>query len=517
MAQLNVIGEHFAENLVRAKDISNYRERTRGSGPKVNVVGAGAVITAAFEQLRNAAENTEEHLLLQSAVKRFFKRLFITRDDSLLKRSGDELAVELTFAGYILNDTLTRAQVSAITALAEQYYAEYERVTSERSATGEHALTWTLDVLSARVEAILNDHAVDDAFVDTASEYVTSLVSARDREAQDFGARLLVAIYQALLKSNRAIMRGVLLERYGVSPAMHEQYVAFNKMIDRLFESKPVERLTRLVDRQGAPLRVLRRMTRDYPNIDALLRNKDQFLEAYEQEINGEYENISHRLNRAIVRSVIFLVITKFIIGIAMEVPYDMWVYRQIDWMPLVINLLFPPIYMVMLRATLALPPYANTTALLGRIEVMLYGDGEQISSSRVSERRYGRAFSAVYTLSALLIFAGVTWILAQLGFSWLHIVVFFVFFSAASFLGFRLSRLVRELEIIKEQQTSLTFIRDLIYLPFVIVGRWMNEKYAKVNIVATLLDMVIELPLKTVLRLVRQWNGFIDERKDSI
>lgn len=517
MTQLNGIGEHFVENLARAKDLTNYRERARSAEPKVNIVGAGAVITAAFEQLRNAAENTEEHLLLQSAIKRFFKRLFITRDDSLLPRSGDELAVELTFAGYIPNDTLTKSQVAAVTALATQYYEEYERVTSERSATGEHALAWTLDVLSARVEAILNDHSMDNAFIDTASEYLTSLVNERDRSAQDFGARLLVAIYQALLKSNRAIMRGVLLERYGVTPALHEQYVVFNKMIDTLFESKPVDRLTRLVDRQGAPLRVLRHMMRDFPNVDALLRDKERFLDAYEQEINSEYENIGQRLNRAIVRSVIFLVITKFIIGIAMEVPYDLWVYHEIHWPALIINLLFPPIYMVMLRATLTLPPYANTTALLARIEAMLYGNGEQISSSRVSERRYGRAFSVVYALTALLIFAGVTWVLVQFGFSWVHTVVFFLFFSAASFLGFRLSRLVRELEIIKEQQNSLTFIRDLIYLPFVIIGRWMNEKYSKVNIVATLLDMVIELPLKTILRLIRQWNGFIDQRKDSI
>ena len=517
MTQLNTIGQHFADHLTRAKSSADFRAKQQEQEVKVNVVGAGAVITAAFEQLRNAAENTEEHLLLQSAIKRFFKRLFITRDGTLLQRSGDELAVELTFAGYIQNDTLTKTQVKEITALAGQYYAAYEQILSERSATGEHALKWTLDVLSARAGGILSDHSMDNAFVDTASEYLESLVSERDRTAQDFGARLLVAMYQSLLKSNQAIIRGVLLERYNVNPDGHEQYVAFNKMIDKLFESKPVERLTRFVDRQGAPLRILRRMMRDYPNIDSLLLNKGQFLEAYEQEINKEYENIGQRLNRAIVRSVIFLIITKFIIGIAMEVPYDMWVYKEIHWPALIINLLFPPVYMLMLRATLTLPPYANTTALIARMEAMMYGNSQQISSARVTERRYGSAFSFIYTLSALLIFAGVTWILMQFGFSWVHIAVFFLFFSAASFLGFRLSRLVRELEIIKAQQNGLTFIRDLIYLPFVIVGRWMSEKYAKVNIVAMLMDMVIELPLKTVLRLIRQWNGFIDDRKDAI
>ena len=44
-----------------------------------------------------------------------------------------------------------------------------------------------------------------------------------------------------------------------------------------------------------------------------------------------------------------------------------------------------------------------------------------------------------------------------------------------------------------------------------------MSDKYAQVNIVSLVLDMLIELPLKTVLRLIRQWSAFIDDRKDNI
>jgi len=59
--------------------------------------------------------------------------------------------------------------------------------------------------------------------------------------------------------------------------------------------------------------------------------------------------------------------------------------------------------------------------------------------------------------------------------------------------------------------------VRDFLYLPFVVVGRWMSEKYAKVNIVALVLDMVIELPMKTVIRLVQQWGVFISSKKDEL
>jgi hypothetical protein len=49
------------------------------------------------------------------------------------------------------------------------------------------------------------------------------------------------------------------------------------------------------------------------------------------------------------------------------------------------------------------------------------------------------------------------------------------------------------------------------------VVGRKLSESYAKFNIIATLLDMCIELPLKTILRVVRQWGVFISSKKDEL
>jgi hypothetical protein len=513
MTEVNIIGRQLAESLSFARERMDTRAQETAHTTKLNVVGAGAVITAAFEQLRNVAENTEEHLLLQSSIRRFYKRLFVMRDGDQLARSGEELAVELTYAGYVQNDSLPVDCLQKINQLAVDYYAAYEHMLDQKLTYGQRALSWTLDVLASRIESMLNPHVLDQAFVATSSEYLGQLVSDRDRSAQDFGARLLVAIYRSLLKSNDGVIRSILLERYGVEPTELTNYAQLNNLIDELLTSKPAERLTRLVDRNGAPLRVLRRMIHDNPDTRQLLGNREHFLEAYEVQIGREYERISTRLNRAIVRSVLFLIITKFLIGIAVEVPYDIWREGTVRWAALLVNLFFPPLYMIALRLTLSLPTYANTTALIDHIDRILYGTSEQIVTSRVKDRRYSKSFSIIYSVIALAIFALVTWLLIHVGFTVVHIVIFFIFVSAASFLGFRLSRMIRELEVIRPKQNSLTFVRDIIYLPFVVVGQWMSEKYAKFNIIATLLDMVIELPLK----MIRQWNAFIDDRKDSI
>ena len=520
MSTLNSKGQLLANHLARAYEHEAEAKRASIHAEKVNVVGAGGTLTAAYEQLRNAAENTEEHLLLQNAVRRFYRQLFITRDDDLMRSSGQELAVELTLAGYLANDTLTKLQIDQISALASRYYATYAEIQTWRSVSTDRASKWVLNVLAVEIESILNRHDRDMVFVELAHTQLAEMIDERSVSRSpigDFGAALYIAVLEALLKADVATVRAALLRRYQVSIDDTKQYVEFNKQIDALIDADTTDRLRRIVDRQGAPLRILRRMMDETPNLDQLIPRRDSFLEAYEQQVNSEYERVASKLNRLIVRAVIFLIITKFLIGIAVEVPYDLITHDGIVWLPLVINLLFPPLYMIALKSTHRLPGYANTTALVDRIDAMLYGDRVMLSKSRLDGRKYGAAFSAIYTVIALGIFAAVSYGLLLLEFSLLHIVIFFVFLSAASFLGFRLSKNIRELEVVRSAQNGMTFVRDILYLPFVVIGQWMSDKYSRVNIVTIILDMLIELPLKTVLRLIRQWGAFIDDRKDRI
>lgn len=522
MTALNHTGQRLVQELVHATEADDADFRRVAHAEKVNVVGAGGALTAAYEQLRNAAENTEEHLLLQNAIRRFYKQLFVARDEELVRTSGNELAIELTFAGYVPNDSLTRDQLASISSLASAHYTAYEALHKRRSISLDTSTAWILDTLSSQVEATLNSHRRDTAFIDFAYNYFEMLVpvdqvAAKKGEQQEYGASLFAAIHKALLKSNKAIIRTALLNRYDIQPQNLEAYIAFNKKIDALFSSSLTDKLYRVVDRQGAPLRIVRRMLESRSDITQLLPRREAFLEAFEQQVNKEYAAIGRRINRAIVRSVIFLIITKFLIGIAVEVPYDLWAHGKIIWQPLLINLAFPPLYMVALRLTHTLPGYANTTALIDRVDTMLYGERTVLMKKQLAGRRYGPVFSAIYGLLSVFVFGGVMWGLLMLGFSMVHIAIFIVFVSAASFLGFRLSRLIRELEVVRSSSNGLTFLRDILYLPFVVVGQWMSDKYSQINVVAVVLDMLIELPLKTVLRLIRQWGAFIDDRKDKI
>ena len=94
MAPLRTIGQRLASSLSRARQLRKRDQELLSKEACIDVVGTGGTLTAAYEQLRNAAENSEEHLLIQNAIKRFYRQLFLTGDKKLVG-DGDELIIEL--------------------------------------------------------------------------------------------------------------------------------------------------------------------------------------------------------------------------------------------------------------------------------------------------------------------------------------------------------------------------------------------------------------------------------------
>jgi len=508
MKPLNALGQQFADALTNAAAQNNFATTNKQHAQKVHVTGAGRTLTFAYEQLRNAAEYADDHLL-QYAIKRFYKRIFLSRDGVVVKDSGEELIVELTLAGYLQNDSIPTTIVNRINELAADYFAVHAKYTKEE---------WTLGVLAVEIEQLLNVDLKREVFAQFAYDYFLQTINRRrfGQPIANFEIVLFVAVHRALLKSDPATIRTILLRRYQQKTDTIT-YKQTNEMIDSILVSSATDKVYRLVNRQSAPFRVLWRLIDDHENAAQLIGSRQQFLSTYDKQIEKEYSQINKRINKGVLKSVIFLVITKVLIGVSIEVPYDYATRGSILLLPLAINLLFPPIYMIFLRFTLQLPGSTNARALTNAIDNLLYGDEHAVTLSRQASKGFGLTFNVAYVIFSILIFGGVALWLMTFGFGLLHLLIFFMFLSAASFLGFRLSRQIRELEVVEGQQSGITMLRDFFYIPFVIVGQWISDKYARVNIVALVLDMVIELPLKTSLHLIRQWGMFISNKKDEI
>lgn len=493
------------------------------AGQVIQVPGTGKALTSAYEQLRNAAEYTEEHLLLQRAIRRFFKRsLSFANKRSTLRNPGEELIVELTQAGYLADNQFSLETAARLTNLTQEYIRTYGAL-REAHVSRDEASDWVLSILSIEAESILNPHSKHSALAFSAYQHYLhtfprEMLVVDDTETSQYEICLYIAVHQAILKSDMANVRHELMRMYQQTPQHLHNFVQFNRTVSELYAAPLTLRLKRTVSKHAAPIRILKSMIDDLPDLPELLENRTAFLAAYNQQISKEYKQVDKRLNKGTIKSIIFIFITKVIIGVGIEVPYDHFVVGVIALLPLGINLLFPPFYMATLRLGLKVPSQANARSLHDYIDKALFtNEMPTLLPLRDPTRSVSLLRKLMYSVLFLIPFAITCYLLLLLNFNIVQMVIFFVFMSTASFLGFRLSSMIRELEFMPHKNRLLSTIRDFFYLPFILVGQWISSKYARVNAVAHILDIAIELPLKTLLRLARQWTRFLNEKHDEI
>lgn len=508
--------------LQRQLSAARARKTDGSTGQRINVAGVGRVVSAAYEQLRNAAEYTQEHLLRQRAIRRFYIRNLSFHSRKKFGSSiADELVIELTQAGYIKNDTLPVAVTDQLKAVIHRHYDNFWRM-RDAGVTYDYASGIALDLLSVESESLIGEDPAQSAFTIFAYRHYLSVLQKETfvpegSNGDTYEAGLYVAVHKALRKSDLATIRFDMQRLQKVSDDDIHAYVQFYVTVDGIFYSKSNDRLTRYISRFGAPMRVLKSMLENAEDTPDLLPHKEQFLSAYEAHIRRTYEETRERLNKGVIKSIIFLIITKALIGLSIEIPYDLLVSGTIATMPLVVNLLTPIVYMALLRSGLKLPGVANTNAIRSYAENMLYGQAGRELYATPRKKRYNIGFTIAYTFMFFLVFGYVIGQLIALDFNIVQGGIFFIFLGTASFLGFRLSRLVRELELVTSRVGIVSSLRDFLYMPFILLGQWLSDKYARVNIIALILDTLIELPLKTILRLVRQWSDFLNEKKEEI
>ncbi len=485
----------------------------------IDVPTVGKTVSSAYEQLRNAAEYSEEHLLLQRAIKRFYRLNVFTARRST-KQLNLELVSELVLAGYLANGSVTKQAVTYLDELLGAYLAAHESLTAAMGKHHEKATEWVLACLSSEVEGLLKPHHRRQALVAVAYQhFLRSLDKTRLEGMPDYEGYelcLYIAVQQALLKSDTDNVRADVRAMYAVLPSATERFRALNEQTDHYYSSPLTARLRRIVNRDAAPLRILKGMIMSRPDLPELLSNKQTFLGAFEQQVALENANMQKRLDTGLAKSVAFLVITKTVVGIAIEIPFDLHFHGKIAWLPLIINLLFPPVYMALLRLGITMPRPSNTQKLMEAIENMLYTTEPHLTVipkvkklTPLSQIIYNLLFSIPVALTVALLYA--------LHFNIVQMVIFFIFFSTASSLGFRLRSMVAELEVSRQGSGLIASVRDYLYLPFIVIGQRISTEYRRLNIIGRLLDIIIELPLKTFFRLARQWMRFLDEQHEQL
>ena len=526
---LSPLGQLLAQSLRTINEYDTRLAKLRDQ-ETIHVNTVGSKLTAAYEQLRNASEYSEGNLLRQKAIRRFFLRTLSFHDKSAVKHLGEELIVELTQAGYLPNDYLTPTERKVLNAHIKRYYSAYWNYIKIEThpQKRQRFKDWALDVLSVRCEQVLLSNIRLASFTHFAYTYLQPILPIHELiephehiEEHDHPIILYIAIQKTILKLDQAAIRAGLLDSYRQDIMLLHNFESFNEKIDRLYDAKTTAHVSRAVNRNGATLRMIYSgfFSKSGPLTTRDLTSQDSLAYGLTKHVEKEYTALNKLLDSGIGKSVVFLLITKSIFGLAIEIPYDIAVEGHIAWLPLLLNLFFPSVFIALSRITLTTPGAKNTEVIARQATDMLFETGtkerQPIKVRRATASTTG--FTIAYGLMFFVAFTGLSYILYLLKFNIVQGVIFFVFLSTASFLAFRLSNQIREIEAVSLSKGSMSLLRDIIYLPFIYMGQQISFRYAKINIVATTLDMLIEMPLKSALRVVRRWTIFLNSKKDDL
>ncbi len=478
----------------------------------------------AYEQLRNAVEYQEQHLLMRNAIGRFLNRHF--SDAANGKTTiGYELVRELTKARYLANNSVLESVINEV----DEHIAGYQKLHHhtlpfiKRDKAG--VLRRIIGIASADIQNLLLPNPQQTALINFTFHSLYAHLETPQPLSEIEAAALYAAVHRALLKSDEATISFSMFNNQFMQWQTTEQHIMaagqrlpeFFVFLEDVLYGDAAYRMNRLARNNIAPYIVLHSTLQELKDPASLLEQPAKLLSKAAEVTEVQYGKAKKRLRSSVVRAIIFLFITKMVIGLILEIPYDIYVNGHIDWLPLAINLIFPPLYMLGIGLTIKTPDYKNTDKILHDLRAALYQQGKlHYVLPRARREQVSFGFNLIYTIITLAVLGGLAYGLYLVHFTIASGLIFFLFLSTVSFFGYRISQAVRELQLV-DKRTALDVLGSIIFTPFIRLGQWLSSRYSKVNIFIIILDFIIEAPLKTLLRLYEQWLAFLRDKQDDV
>jgi hypothetical protein len=88
---------------------------------------------------------------------------------------------------------------------------------------------------------------------------------------------------------------------------------------------------------------------------------------------------------------------------------------------------------------------------------------------------------------------------------------------TLVSFFSLRIRKVAKEMYIVENKESIFSFVMDFFYVPIIEVGKFLNEKFSRINFFVFVLDFIIEAPFKIFVDIAEQWTKYVKERKEEI
>lgn len=508
-------------------------KKLKTKGPTIEVSDAAGKLAFIYEKIRTTVDYKEDHLLRKHAIARILKRM--TTPGAKGSTIALPLIEELIRARYLPNKTISEDSVALVKSAINKYIIVYNSSVDQGFAVKElrDFFNWLIRLAACEIEEILIPAREDKITIEAMHRVIRQNIVFDGQSNLDQLSRNLqiyIAILKSLIKADEITINYYLFKYYfpdwrNMSLSDVEHKVSRIKYVKDLIAAHSShhlnEKLTREFKKYAVSFWILQDIIKNNPGrfVD-IFENKALLSEQIQKVCNTKYKTIGRRVRTAIVRSVIYIFLTKMIFGLLLEFPYDYLFLKQVQWLPLGINAIFPPLLMAAVGAGIRTPKENNTKAIIFELENIVYSD--QGKEHRVKIRQPKRGFGyyllqALYAILYFISFGLIIYGLAQLLFSFASMIIFLLFLTMVSFFSLRIRRMATELVILEQRERLITVIFSFFSIPILRVGRWISLHSSKINVFIYILDFFIETPFKIFIRIFEDLIIFIKQKRDEM
>jgi len=502
---------------------------------KIKVHQVSSKVAFLYEKLRNAVDYQEDHLLRKIAIKRILKRRLMTEKNE--KDVAKFLMYELIRARYLPNDTIPETRIEQIKEIIDKYTLlinNIPEIIDNKSSDTEYLYDWITGIASCEIEEKIAPYKSEKALVDFSQKIVREKIKISERliSEEDLKYQIYIAVLRNLTKSDISLIRYRIFElkhpEWFFAPS-EELIIKLSKNINRLIEdvekqlNNPLgESFSRFIKKNLAYFIILEDVvTNNINNINKIFVHHLHIEDAIKESCIKKYKEIKIKLKRAAIRSIIYIFATKMILAVILELPFDKYIIGHINYFALGINILFPPLLMLLVVITIKVPSKKNTELIVQGIKEMIYGKYSHppflIKGVLPNSSIFYKLFKFFYLVIFLMSFGIIIYILNLLEFNIMSIGLFLFFLSVVSYFGIRIRQNARELVVTKRKEGIITFVTDLFSIPILRMGQWLSTKLSNINVFVFIFDFIIEAPFKTFVEVFEEWIYYIKEERDKI
>ncbi len=518
----------FINALEKEVGIERAEERKRaGGGEEADIGEAGESMALLYEKVRNLIEYKDDHLIKRNAIERILRRNLIIEFRG--HDFSDQFLTELAMAGYIHRQEINQQLKEKV----RKIIGKYQKLV--KGTSGLDLKKFVVAMASCEVEEAVFPNPAKKALVRAMYQSVHDRIVFQGRDALSEGEKkiqIYLAVLKSLTKLDNTTLSYSLFKIYfpgwfeenikeGDVGSMISELASKKDYLEEKVENPLSSRVTFALKKYAVYFNVFHVVViNNFSRIKKLLSDPESLKFAVQVACGGVYDKEMSKFKKRVRRSLIFLIITKVLLAVLVEYPYDRYIAGQVNETPLIINLLFPPLLLMLLSATVHRPGEENSALIAKGVEEIVYRESERpIIVVKMDETKTfsEKILNLFFLLTFIISFGMVIWILNVLSFNLLGILIFLFLFSVVSFFSALVRQPVRDLIITKGREGTIGMVVDTLSIPFVRMGKWMSVKFSRVNVFVFIFDVIIEAPFKIVVRFIQEWAGFIRRKKEEM